>query len=266
MPFDIELLRPGFEAYVRSERPPSYLERVDPYVDAKRDYQNLFVQEAWEAWRAAKNEPGPAPSPSHVHCVGCNRTSCEGIRHRDALPATGPSPEAIRRARAEGRAEAFNLLIAQDAETFCEEDKYLSPYALGDTGDYGVQWNDAAVRELLRVDDVAFSEIDQLEASYWTQQGFITGLQIQLSEEWLPIGAAEDLKDGRYILGWFPDRPKLQRVNETDPPEPWVAAVRWTGSDLTGWSMLGIGGLLPTKFKAIVGPDGKPVGYLRTAV
>lgn len=251
MTVDIESMRPQFEAYILTERGKSYLERNDFRITPGRDYKNAFVQEAWEAWRACAAAMGPPiPNPSHVHCEECESIGCAGIRVREALPLSGPSPEAIRQARADGRAEALELLKGQDAALF--ESVYIGSHAIADTGDYDSHWNEEPLRALFKLDEPLFSVIDSLEATYWTQQAFIDNLQVQLSNEWLPIGAAE--KDGRWILGWF------EYSLYDREPQPWVAAVRWSGSDLQLWSMPGIGGLQPTCFRSIVGPDGQPIG------
>jgi hypothetical protein len=202
------------------------------------------------------------PNPSHVHCETCETENCPGIRVREALPTDGPTPDVIVHARAEGRAEALELIKGVDAETFAEGDTYIGSHAIADTGDYGAHWNDDKLRELLQVDDTAFSMIDALAATYWTQQAYIDGLQVQLNGEWLPIGAAESEKDGRYILAWFDDLPRGLKIALSDPPTPWVAAVRW-GGDASLWGMLGVGGLMPTRFKPIAGPNGQPVGHIR---
>lgn len=298
-----EMMRPQFEQYIRSERPPQYLERADPRINNGRDYANLFVQEAWEAWRAALKgllttrvgpstpnndmvicpcctsqfaaipvniqsrlaalETPPAiPVPSHVHCEACAHHECPGVQTREALPLAGTAPEQVRRIRMEGRNEALELLTATSAETFTET--YIGSHAIADTGDYDAHWETDKLRELLEISDYPYSVIDRLQCAYWTQQAFIDNLQVQLSETWLPIEAAESEKDGRYILGWFPDRP--MKLRDTDPPEPWVAAVRWSGSEFSLWGMLGVGGLMPTRYRRITGPDGKPVGHIRASI
>ena len=299
-----EMMRPQFEQYIRSERPAEYLERTDARLNTGRDYTNLFVQEAWEAWRAALKsllvartgprttnndmvicptctsqftaipvniqsrlaaleQPPAIPVPSHVHCQCCGDPNCPGVRVREALPLAGPSPEQVRRIRMEGRNEALELLTNMSAEKFIDD--YFGERAIADTGDYDVHWETDKLRELLEIGEYPESLIDRLEASYWTQQAFIDGLQVQLSEEWLPIEAAGGDKDGRYILGWFEHDPMYKAFPPApdEPGPPWVAAVRYSGNDLEGWSMKGIGGLFPTKFRRITGPDGKPVGYIR---
>lgn len=56
-PLDVaaqDALRAQFEAYILQDRGPAFLERNDPAVDAVHDYVDHYVQEAWEAWQAAR--------------------------------------------------------------------------------------------------------------------------------------------------------------------------------------------------------------------
>ena len=338
----LEKLRPDFEAYILTERPRSFLDRNDPQLGVTNDYKNPFVQEAWEAWRAAAEQyqpkrvgptqpdnnmvicptctsqfpaipvnvqkrlqgieqpvawrypiadakdsnihwrllehrpadkfnpeplytgtPPPVPSQSHVHCQGCNHRSegCPGVQAREALPRYGLAPEADRRARAEGRVEALELLKGENAESFPE--KYTRSLAIADTGDYDTVWDEDKLRELFEIAEVPYSMLDRLEMTYWAQQAYIDELKVLLNEQWLPIEAAEGDKDGRYIVAWFDDRPRHFKTVADETPQPWVAAVRWSGSDFELWSMIGVGGLRPKMFRRIMGPDGKPVGHIR---
>lgn len=361
-----EVLRPAFEEYILTERGKDFLARNDSNVDNVHDYIDLFVQEAWEAWCAARdpyaNYPGnparydvqtdtltihgvkyanslfvtlgvgasgssfmivsrpqdgvitlqslgapkhrsapnnfkcadctmgavPCPDcyatwwhdqnkntmligsryetrppeitvPTHVHCEKCSTYECPGITERKALPNSRPSPPEILKARQEGRAEAFKILVSQDAEGF--ESKFMEPYQIADTGDYSARWNEDRIKEMLLVDDCTSSLMDHAEKIYWDQQGTISLLECQVNGKWFPIEAAE--KDGRYILGWFPDIPLGLKHDPGAPATPWVAAVRWSGSPHMLWGMLGCGGLMPSKFMSITGPDGNPVGYIR---
>lgn len=236
------------------------IEEVRSYF--AREYDGV-LEAPGPAIIAALSEPViPIPNPSHIHCETCEGQNCPGIQVRQALPQTDPSSEAVRRARGEGRAEAFELLTGVSAEDFGQGETYIGEHAIADSGDYESHWNEDALRELFHINEPDYSLIDQLEAGYWTQQAFIDGLQIQLNGEWLPIEAASSDKDGRYILGWFEDLPRGLKIELGDPPTPWVAAVRW-GGDASLWGMLGVGGLMPTKFKPILGPTGQPVGYIR---
>jgi len=47
-------LRAEFEAYILRDRGPAYLVRNDPADDGEHDYEDTHVQEAWEAWQAAR--------------------------------------------------------------------------------------------------------------------------------------------------------------------------------------------------------------------
>jgi hypothetical protein len=66
-------LRKEFEAYILRDRGTDYLLRNDPSIDAEHDYVDPFVQEAWEAWQAARQ---PTPSfqdrvhPWMLQCFG----------------------------------------------------------------------------------------------------------------------------------------------------------------------------------------------------
>jgi NTP pyrophosphatase (non-canonical NTP hydrolase) len=66
-------LRKEFEAYILRDRGADYLLRNDPSIDAEHDYADPFVQEAWEAWQAARQ---PRPSfqdrvhPWMLQCFG----------------------------------------------------------------------------------------------------------------------------------------------------------------------------------------------------
>lgn len=209
--------------------------------------------------------PPPIPSQSHVHCQGCHHGSegCPGVQAREALPRYGMASDTERRARAEGRVEALEMLKGESAESF--SDKYAKSVAIADTGDYDIVWDEDKLRELFEIAEVPYSMLDRLEMTYWTQQAYIDELKVLLNELWLPIEAAESEKDGRYILGYFEHDPMYKAFPPApdNPGPPWVAAVRWSGSELQGWSMKGIGGLFPTLFRRITGPDGKPVGYIR---
>lgn len=72
-----DVMRPQFEQYILTERPAQYLERTDSRLNDGRDYANLFVQEAWEAWRAAlkgllTTRVGPStPNNDMVICPCC---------------------------------------------------------------------------------------------------------------------------------------------------------------------------------------------------
>jgi len=298
-----EIMRPGFEEYISKIRGPHELERYPETSSGRPgEYCQLIVEAMWKTWcealrgLATIRRTGPdtpnndmvicphctsqftaipvnvqaqlraleAPTPSHVHCQCCGTPDCPGVRVRQALPAEGPSPEQILQARAEGRSEALEILTALNAEKFADGDgDYITSISIADTGDYDIVWNTDKLRELFKIKDYPESLVDRLESIYWTQQAYIDSLQMQIVGEWLPIEAAESEKDGRYILAWFQDRPRSAKLVEDDPPEPWVAAVRWSGSDLQLWSMLGVGGLQPTMFRRVTGPDGKPVGYIR---
>jgi hypothetical protein len=48
--------RSAFERYILTDRGPDYLKRNDPTVDSQHDYEDDFVQEAWEAWLARSAE------------------------------------------------------------------------------------------------------------------------------------------------------------------------------------------------------------------
>jgi len=153
--------RSAFEQYILKERGEAYLTRRD------EEYAGDFVQEAWEAWQARVAVETPTRPPRE------------------------PTPEWLVRARAQGRAEAFELLQGLDAATFT--DTYIGEHAIADTGDYDAHWNLVELRQALRVDDDTYSLIEASDAAYWEQQAELLDLKARRAEETDPP-SAPDLK------------------------------------------------------------------------
>lgn len=67
--------------------------------------------------------------------------------------------------RAQGRMEAMQIILSEDAES--PFDSCATSSANGDAGDYSTYWNEAKLRELLHIDDTAYNAFDKAEYSYW---------------------------------------------------------------------------------------------------
>lgn len=61
-------------------------------------------------------------------------------------------------ARAQGRAEAVEIIVALEAEGGLDE--YIGSHTIGCTGEYGSHWKEDELRELLRADAPAASELE----------------------------------------------------------------------------------------------------------
>lgn len=66
--------------------------------------------------------------------------------------------------RAIGRAEALSLLLAQDCEEF--EKNFGASSETGDTGDYAYFWDEDKLKDLLRIDEPAYSFLSHIEGLY----------------------------------------------------------------------------------------------------
>jgi hypothetical protein len=71
--------------------------------------------------------------------------------------------------RAQGREEALAIILAEDAENPFAD--YTHDYQVGDTGDYGTDWDEKALRELLHIGDRKHDAYDRAEAQYWDYLG-----------------------------------------------------------------------------------------------
>ncbi|MBY0238106.1 MAG: hypothetical protein K2X55_02220 [Burkholderiaceae bacterium] len=80
-----------------------------------------------------------------------------------------PSAENVRKYRAQGRAEALDIILALCAETGLED--YTEWSANGDAGDHSGNWDERKLRELLHVEDDAYAAFDKAEAAYWEYLG-----------------------------------------------------------------------------------------------
>ena len=75
-PASNERMRPGFEKYILHRGTGiAYLQRNHPSVDADHDYEDVFIQEAWEAWQAALSE-----EPSAVATLTSTQQLREALR------------------------------------------------------------------------------------------------------------------------------------------------------------------------------------------
>jgi hypothetical protein len=104
-----------------------------------------------------------------------------GAGETSTRPPREPTPEWLVRARAQGRAEAFELLQGLDAATFT--DTYIGEHAIADTGDYDAHWNLVELRQALRVDDDSYSLIEASDAAYWEQQAELLDLKARGAQE-----------------------------------------------------------------------------------
>lgn len=80
-----------------------------------------------------------------------------------------PVPQDVMQARAQGRAEALAIILGLDAEEGLSE--YTDSVPPGPSGDWGTQWNEAKLRDLLRADDTAWSLLQEAEGQYWHNFG-----------------------------------------------------------------------------------------------
>ncbi len=80
-----------------------------------------------------------------------------------------PVPQDVMEARAQGRAEALAIVLGLDAEEGLSE--YTDSVPPGPDGEWGTQWNEAKLRELLRADDTAWSLLQEAEGEYWHNLG-----------------------------------------------------------------------------------------------
>lgn len=134
-----------------------------------------------------------AARKTHVHCHCGHSLDCQGIQIPEALPSKDPSPEWVLKARAQGRAEALELITSQGPESFMDD--CIGEHAIADTGDYDTHWNTQELRKLLKVDDEASSLIDRADCAYWSQQAEIDNLKDELKRR-----PTEDTSTSREIL------------------------------------------------------------------
>lgn len=137
---------------------------------------------------------------THIHCDSCELIGCNGIALREAMPAKDPSPDWVRQARMEGRAEFVSMLVEMDPEMFVNE--YIGSHAIGDTGDYGEHWERHKIAELFEVNEPALSLIERVDGAYWSQQNEIGNLKDQIKQ----------LKEDAARLDWLEKNPNIQRA------------------------------------------------------
>lgn len=97
--------------------------------------------------------------------------------------------------RKEGRNEALQILIGEDAETFGDDD-YIVSRPLADTGDWTIEWNYQKLAELFEIQSHE-SILDRVDGAYW-------GVASEsMEKEWLVQRYAK-------ILAWYaaPHRPE----------------------------------------------------------
>lgn len=88
-----------------------------------------------------------------------------------AIATAGPqhSPSTLE-ARAEGRAEALNILLQLDPEEGL--DAYIDNRPSGcDSGEWTAFWDEAKLRDFLKVDDATYAAFDVAEAAAWLPKG-----------------------------------------------------------------------------------------------
>jgi hypothetical protein len=71
--------------------------------------------------------------------------------------------------RAQGREEALAIILAESPEEPFSD--YTHSYPIADTGDYGTEWYEPALRELLSIGDREHDAYDRAEAAYWESLG-----------------------------------------------------------------------------------------------
>jgi hypothetical protein len=118
---------------------------------------------------------------THIHCEGCDSPKCSGVQAREALPPTDPSPEWVRAARMEGRAEFAQILIDQSPDDFANT--YIGSHPIGDTGDYGEHWEEHKLAELFEVNEPVKSYIERIDGCYWSMQNEVENLRLELARE-----------------------------------------------------------------------------------
>jgi hypothetical protein len=118
---------------------------------------------------------------THVHCDCCDSPKCNGVQLREALPPTDPSPDWLRIARMEGRAEFAQILIDQSPDDFANT--YIGSHAIGDTGDYSEHWEEHKLAELFEVNEPVKSYIERIDGCYWSMHNEVDNLRAELARE-----------------------------------------------------------------------------------
>jgi hypothetical protein len=134
---------------------------------------------------------------THIHCDCCDSPTCNGIQARDALPPTDPSPEWVRAARMEGRAEFAQILIDQSPDDFANT--YIGSHPIADTGDYGEHWEEQKLAALFEVDEPVKSYIERVDGCYWLMQNEVENLRAELARE---KGRLDWLEANKNAVQW----------------------------------------------------------------
>lgn len=181
---DVELIRvPAHEAdsYCRILSILGMEEEGDPVAEVQRLVDAASAQPVAAAPRV--------PEPSRASRIECalrqiiEADDDQGLTQdliesgRSALAAIDAAPVAAAPAetltpldyRAQGREEALAIILAEDPENPFAD--HTHSYQIADTGDYGTEWDEKALRELLHIGDRKHDAFDRAEAAYWDALG-----------------------------------------------------------------------------------------------
>ncbi|MAX33716.1 MAG: hypothetical protein CME72_11710 [Halomonadaceae bacterium] len=137
--------------------------------------------------RAQRAEDGEQALAAHVEAQATELSACQSVLYQLARdgevtpqyaddakrvlaqkPPTSLAQRDTEKVR-QGRAEALAIIMELDAEEGLDD--YITSRPIGDTGDYGFEWEKDKLAALLHTDDSVWSLQSQADGEYWHNLG-----------------------------------------------------------------------------------------------